>query len=267
MLKKHFIKKLIYTPIKNKVILLMTNIDTSFITDVMNHLLDYVPVLDNIIDRYNAVVNYYSYLFMGLLPFYLYTDPYFVVRNITHIYLALACSFYLYNKSTVWFLGVPITFVLDRIFKLPYDSIAYIMVFVVIATVAEFTYTLVHMINYGINNPQVNIFVYTLYVNREISQYVNEQTDERTEEQSEQQTDEHTEEQSEQQTDEPTEEPSEQPVDEPSEQPVNEPSEQSVNESSEQQTDEPSEQPVDEPSEQLEITPVDDDLSDLPELI
>ena len=239
MLKKHFIKKLIYTPIKNKVILLMTNIDTSFITDLMNHLLDYVPVLENIIDRYNAVVNYYSYLFIGLLPFYLYTDPYFVVRNITHIYLALACSFYLYNKSTVWFLGVPITFVLDRIFKLPYDSIAYIMVFVVTATVAEFTYTLIHMINYGINNPQVNNFIDTLYVNRETSQYVNEQADE------------HTEEQSEQQTDEPTEEPTEQQTDEPSE----------------QQTDEPPEQSVDEPSEQLEITPVDDDLSDLPELI
>ena len=235
----------------------MAHIDTSFIIDIINHLLDYAPVLSNIIDRYTTVVNYYSYLFMGLLPFYLYADPYFVVKNITHLYITLACCLYLYNKSMVLFAGVPTTFILDRIFRLPYDSIVYIMVFVVIATIAEFTYTLVNMFNYVVTNPQLYNFIDAININRETVQ-VDEQSEEQTE-RSEEQT-EQSDEQSEEQPAQPEEHPEERPEENPEERPEEQPAQ------PEEQPAQPEEQPNEQPI-QSEITPVDDDLSDLLELI
>ena len=228
----------------------MTSIDTSFFTDMFNDLLTYIPVLQNIAARYTTVVNFYSYLFMGLLPFYLYADPYFLIKNFSHIYLTICCCAYLYNRSDIYFFQVPTTFILDKFFKLSHDSIVYIMVFVTIATGVEIIYTAILAIKTLVTNNEFHNFINLILENDELQEEIDEYVDQSYVDQS-----------AEESSEEPSEEPSDEPS-EPSEKPVDEPSEQ-VDESSEQQVDESSEQPIT----QSEITPVEEDLSDLPELI
>ncbi len=267
----------------------MTSIDTSFFTDMFNDLLTYIPVLQNIATRYTTVVNFYSYLFIGLMPFYLYADPYFLIKNFSHIYLTFCCCAYLYNRSNIYFFQVPTTFILDSFFKLSYDSIVYIMVFVTIATGVEIIYTTILVFKSIVTNNDFHNFINLILENDEqmhdeIDEYVEEPTEEHSEEESDEQS---SEQPSEQPTDESTEQPSEQPTEESTEQPTEESTEQPTEESTEQPTEESTEQPSEQPSEQpteesteqpadepieqpiskSEITPVDDDLSDLPELI
>ncbi len=215
--------------------------DTSFFSDMMADAMAYKPILSEITHKYMTAVNMYAYLFVFLLPFYLYNDPYFAVRNITHLYLALCSGIYMYKKNyLVWF-GVPSTFIIDRILKLQHDTIVYMMVIIVIATSVEYIRTIARMFNIVFTNTEFNEFVDTI-----VNQYdepVDEQVDE----------------------------PVEQQVDEPVEQQVDEPVEQQVDEPVEQQVDEPVEQQVEHPVEQIIgrsiDQPVDEDLSDLPELI
>ncbi len=242
-------------------------------SDMMADVMAYKPILNDIKHKYMTAVNMYAYLFVFLLPFYLYNDPYFAVRNITHLYLALCSGIYMYNKNyLVWF-GVPSTFIIDRILKLQHDTIVYMMVIIVIATSVEYIRTIARMFNIVFTNNEFNEFVDAI-----VNQY-DEPVDEPVDEQVEQQVDDPVDEQVEQQVDDPVDEQVEQQVDEPVDDPVDEPVEQPVEQQGEQQVNEPVEQPVEQqvnepvehPVEQiigrLIDQPVDEDLSDLPELI
>jgi len=248
-------------------------LDISFFSDMVIDLLAYKPILSEITHKYMTAVNMYAYLFVFLLPFYLYNDPYFAVRNITHLYLALCSGIYMYNKNyLVWF-GVPSTFIIDRILKLQHDTIVYMMVIIVIATSVEYILMFANMFKILYTNRDFHEYIITLMnqYDEPAYEYVDEHSDEQINEQAYEPV--------EQQVNEPVEQPIEQQVDEPVEQPVeqqvDEPVDESVEQQVEQQVNEPVEQPVEQqvehPVEQIIgrsiDQPVDEDLSDLPELI
>lgn len=220
---------------------LMTNIDTSFIKTIMCDLFSYVPIINNILDRFKNIINIYSCLFIFMLPFYLYDDYYFVIKNVSHPYLALSCSIYFYNKSTLWFLGVPVMFILDRMFKFPYDSIVYVMVFVVITTFIELLYTFVHMVNYVVNSQPLSDFINTFYKDiKDTHEIDSEQSSKKSSKQSSKKSSKQSSKQSSKKS---TEQSDEHPNEQTNEQSDEQSDEQSGEQSDEQSDEQPDEQP------------------------
>lgn len=104
-----------------------------------------------IIRDYDRFIDFYFYIYTGLLPFIMYYNPFFIVDNLTNAFITLFYVMYGYDKivSETFFNNsnalcfiVSYTFVFDMmLFKMYHDAIVYVFIIATIITKAEIIYT------------------------------------------------------------------------------------------------------------------------------
>jgi hypothetical protein len=110
--------------------------------------------IDNINTKYYNYIDVYSYLYIGLLPIYIYENPYFIINNLSNPFITLCCMAYLLNRvSNIIFLLAPVVFLIDRINHFRHDSIIYMIVFIALFTIVQMIYLVSYTTRSLLNDP------------------------------------------------------------------------------------------------------------------
>ena len=114
----------------------------------------FIASLDNIYTKYHNYIDMYSYLYMGLFPIYMYENPYFIINNISNMFITLCCMAHILNqKYDHLFLLAPVVFLIDRINHFTHDTTIYMIVFIVLFLIVQITYLVSYTTRSLLNDP------------------------------------------------------------------------------------------------------------------